>query len=370
MSHEQQQWLAHLRDERDSAAAYRALADAEKRPDVAEVYRRLAAMEERHARFCEEKLARAGGSVPPPEIGLRSRALAWLARRFGPEFVLPALIAAERRDGQAYRTESDSRQLGADEGSHARVLGAIAAVGGLEGGWVARLEGRHRAIGGNALRAAVLGVNDGLVSNLSLVMGVAGANLSANAILITGLAGLLAGACSMAMGEWLSVKSSSELYQRQIDIEAEELREAPEEEAEELALIYRAKGLPEDQARRLAQALMSDERNALDTLVREELGINPGEQAGAAWQAAAASFALFVVGAAIPVIAFLLLAGPAAVAASLISSAVALFLIGATTTLFTGRSVMYSGLRQLLIGSGAAAVTFLTGRLLGVTLAG
>jgi VIT1/CCC1 family predicted Fe2+/Mn2+ transporter len=366
MSHdtEQERWLDYLRDERDSAAVYRALAEGEKRPGLAEVYRRLAAMEERHARLWEEKLAQARGNFPPPVIGWRSRALTWVVRRFGPEFVLPAMIAAERRVTLAYQTESGAPELRNQEASHIRVLGAIASAGGLEGGWVARLEGRHRAIGGNALRAAVLGVNDGLVSNLSLVMGVAGANLPANVILITGLAGLLAGACSMAMGEWLSVKTSSELYQRQIDIEAQELREAPEEETEELALIYQAKGLPEDDARRLAKGLMSDQEKALDALVREELGINPDEQTGAARQAAAASFSLFVIGAAIPVIAFLFLAGRGAIIASVTSSAVALFVIGATTTLLTGRSVSYSGLRQLAIGSGAAAVTYGTGSLL------
>lgn len=367
---EHERWYSHLQDERNSAALYRALAEAESHPRLAEVYRRLAAMEERHARFWERKLAQAGGSLPPPSVSLRHRALAWLARRFGPELVLPAIVASERRDDRAYRTESDAHQFSAQERSHARVLGAIGAVGGLEGGWVARLEGRHRAIGGNALRAAVLGVNDGLVSNLSLVMGVAGAHLPSNAILIAGLAGLLAGACSMAMGEWLSVKSSSELYERQIEIEAEELREAPDEEAEELALIYQAKGLPEDQARLMAQGLISDPKNALDTLVREELGINPGEHSGAPWQAALASFALFVLGAAVPVTPFLFLTGTGAVAASLMSSAAALYLIGAATTMFTGRTVLYSGLRQLLIGAGAAAVTYATGRLLGVTLAG
>ncbi|MGE5487524.1 MAG: VIT1/CCC1 transporter family protein [bacterium] len=366
---DRRRWLGYLQDERETAALYRALAEAETRPEVAEVYRRLAEVEERHARYWEDKLRAPDGSLPAISPSLRSRVLGWLARRFGPDFVLPALVAGERKDGTGYRAEPGVRGFQAEEDSHARVLSALAGSGaGLEGGMVARLEGRHRTIGGNAMRAAVLGVNDGLVSNLSLVMGVAGAALSSQTILITGLAGLLAGACSMAMGEWLSVRSSSELAQRQLDIEAEELREKPEEEAEELALIYQAKGLPEADARQLARSLMADPKTALDTLAREELGLNPEEHGGAAWEAAGASFALFVIGAIVPVLPFAFMTGQAAVIISLASSALALFLIGAATTLMTGRGVLFSGMRQLLIGLGAAAITYGTGRLLGVTL--
>src|SRR5207253_120995 len=162
--------------------------------------------------------------------------------------------------------------LPADERSHGRVSRTIVATSrqGMRGEVVARLEGRHRAAGGNALRAAVLGVNDGLVSNLSLIMGVAGAALNQTTILLTGLAGLLAGAISMALGEWLSVQSSRELYQRQIAIEREELETVPEEEQEELALIYQAKGIPTQRARELAAGLIADPHTALDTLAREE----------------------------------------------------------------------------------------------------
>ncbi len=370
-SGDRRRWLSYLQDERDSAALYRALAEAEQRPEISRIYRRLADAEEKHARFWEEKLRALGGRVPVTKPSLRSRTLSWLARRFGPEFVLPAAVSGERRGGAGYGGEPGVRDFAAEEHSHARLLGALSGTkGGVEGGMLARLEGRHRAIGGNAMRAAVLGVNDGLVSNLSLVMGVAGADLPSQTILITGLAGLLAGACSMAMGEWLSVRSSSELSQRQIDIEAAELREKPEEEAEELALIYQAKGLPEEEAQRLARKLMSDEKTALDTLVREELGINPEDQAGAAWEAAGTSFVLFVAGAIVPVLAFLFLSGPTAVMVSLASSAAALFGIGALTTLMTGRGLLFSGVRQLLIGLGAAAVTFGTGRLLGVAITG
>jgi len=223
---------------------------------------------------------------------------------------------------------------------------------------------------GNALRAAVLGANDGLVSNLSLVMGVAGAALNAHLILITGLAGLLAGACSMAMGEWLSVNTARESNQRQIDVEATELEEIPDEEKEELALIYQSKGLPEDQARALADKLISNKETALDTLTREELGIDPTELGGSPWTAGATSFFLFSIGAIFPVAPFFFLTGMQAVVAALALSGFALFTIGAATSFFTGRTILFSGARQLLIGFAAAGVTYGVGRLIGVTVGG
>jgi VIT1/CCC1 family predicted Fe2+/Mn2+ transporter len=255
-----------------------------------------------------------------------------------------------------------------EERSHARLLRTIS--GGLEGSAVAQLEGRHRATSGNALRAAVLGANDGLLSNFSLVMGVAGAQLAGQAILITGLAGLLAGAGSMAMGEWISVQSSRELYTRQIRVEAGEIEEVPDEEEEELALIYQAKGLPEAQARAMAARIMSDPATALDTLSREELGIDPQELGGSAYEAAITSFVLFAIGAIVPVAPFIFLSGWLAVVTSAVLSALALFGIGAAITLMTGRSVLFSGTRQVVIGIAAAALTYGLGTLLGVAMHG
>jgi len=200
------------------------------------------------------------------------------------------------------------------------------------------------------------------------VMGVAGAAESANTILLTGLAGLVAGACSMAMGEWLSVTSSRELYQNQIATEATELREVPDEEKEELILIYQAKGIEESQARVLADRLLGDKRTALDTLAREELGIDPDELGGSAWQAGAWSFFLFSAGAVVPLVPFLMLSGKPALIASLLASGVALALIGAGTSLFTGRGAIFSAIRQLAIGLAAAAVTYGAGAVVGVSL--
>jgi VIT1/CCC1 family predicted Fe2+/Mn2+ transporter len=363
-------YRANLESEVDSAYIYSALADAEAQLQMAEVYRRLASSEEGHSRFWEEKLRAAGAAVPPRRPTWRARVLAGLARRFGPQMVLPTLAKMEQISAPEARTVSAGGAPRSANAAHARLLKTIAGVRGVGGSELARLEGRHRAIGGNALRAAVLGANDGLVSNLSLVMGVAGANMSPQAILITGLAGLLAGAGSMAMGEWLSVQSSRELYQRQIAIEADELAESPDEERQELALIYQAKGLSAEDAAALARDLLSDETKALDTLAREELGIDPNELGGSAWEAAITSFVLFAIGAIVPVIPFIFLTGSAALASSLIVSAAALFLIGAAITLLTGRSVIYSAARQLLFGVAAAGITYGIGRLIGVSLAG
>lgn len=308
--------------------------------------------------------------MPPRKIGWRTRALGWLAKRFGPQFVLPTINQMEQADGSGYdgQPEAAHTSIPGEERSHARLLRTI--TGGMEGSAIAQLEGRHRASSGNALRAAVLGANDGLLSNFSLIMGVAGAQLNAQAILISGLSGLLAGAGSMAMGEWISVQSSRELYTRQIGVEASEIEQVAEEEEEELALIYQAKGLSESQARATASRIMGDRTTALDTLSREELGIDPQELGGSAREAAISSFVLFATGAIIPVAPFIFLSGWPAVVASAVLSALALFGIGAAITLLTGKSVLFSGMRQVVIGVAAATLTYLLGTLLGAAVRG
>jgi VIT1/CCC1 family predicted Fe2+/Mn2+ transporter len=366
-------YRANLQGEVDSAAVYGALADAEPDAHLAEVYRKLAAVESAHAQFWRGQIGGGGAGAVKVAPSFRARAMAWLARRFGPSFVLPTIAAAEARDVDAYdnQPEAVAGGLPTAERSHARVIEAAATVGkGLVGPNIAILEGRHRGGGGNALRAAVLGANDGLVSNLSLVMGVAGAATSAHTILLTGIAGLVAGSCSMAMGEWLSVNSARELNQRQIATEAAELEQAPEEEKEELVLIYQAKGLPEAQAKALAERLLSDKATALDTLAREELGIDPDSLGGSAWAAGGTSFCLFAFGAVFPVAPYLVVSGWPAVGASLALSGVVLAAIGAGTSLFTGRGLAFSAMRQLAIGYAAAAVTFGVGRLVGASLGG
>jgi VIT1/CCC1 family predicted Fe2+/Mn2+ transporter len=365
------QYLEFLNDERNSAALYRTLAEIEKNPKIAEVYRRLAETEEAHAATWAEKLKAAHVAVPPVKIGWRTRTLMWAARRFGPSAVLPSMTAMEKQGDQGYLKAGAPAGMARQERSHGMLLNAISQTSrGMEGPALAQLEGRHRSAGGNALRAAVLGANDGLVSNFSLVMGVAGAEVNNATIVLTGIAGLLAGAISMALGEWVSVQSSRELYQKQIRTEQEEIAANPAEEAEELALIYQARGLEENAARQLAQQMMSSEESAIAALSRDELGIDPEELGGSAWEAAITSFLLFAMGAIIPLFPFFFVSGGTAIVVSAVLSAIGLFGIGAAITLFTGRSVLFSGTRQMLFGLAAAAVTFGIGRLIGVSVAG
>ena len=227
---------------------------------------------------------------------------------------------------------------------------------------------RHRGERIGWLRAAVLGANDGLCSNLSLVMGVAGASTNGHVILLSGFAGLLAGAFSMALGEWISVKSSRELAEREMGVERDELAAAPEEEREELQLIYEAKGLSPDEARQLSSRLVEEPAHALDVLTREELGLDPDQLTGSAGTAALTSFSLFAFGAVFPVGPFLFLTGPRAVVASIAVSSAVLFGVGAAITVFTGKPVWRSGGRQLILGLVAAGATFALGRALGVAL--
>ncbi|HTI66296.1 MAG TPA: VIT1/CCC1 family protein [Caulobacteraceae bacterium] len=361
----------NLQAELDGTAVYDALARAESDPKVAAVYRRLAATEEAHAEFWRSKLRAAGAPPGRDRPSARASTLAWLARRFGPGLVLPVVARAEARDSGHYADQPDAVAAGLDkdERGHARVIAAASAPGGMAGAALASLEGRHRGGGGgNALRASVLGANDGLVSNLSLVMGVAGAAADGRLILLTGVAGLVAGACSMAMGEWLSVTSSRELAQNQIRMEAEELAQSPDDEKRELVLIYQAKGLDEATARRLADQMFRNPETALDALAREELGLDPEGLGGSATAAAGFSFILFAVGAAVPVLPFLFTAGTTAIALSLVVSGVALALVGAGTSLFTGRGMAVSAGRQLAIGFAAAALTYGVGKAIGVSL--
>ncbi|TCL57702.1 VIT1/CCC1 family predicted Fe2+/Mn2+ transporter [Hydrogenispora ethanolica] len=368
---EVRRYRENLQAEREAIALYERLAAAEPNPDLADIYRRLVATEQKHAAFWEGKLRAAGREVPGFKAGWRTRVFGWLAGRMGPAFVLPAIASLERTAAGGYNGQADAEaaNMPAEERSHARIFGQLArTTQGMQGSELARFEGRHRATGGNALRAAVLGANDGLLSVFNLVMGVAGAGVPGRSILITGVAGMLAGALSMALGEWLSVQSSRELYQHQLEIEERELEEVPEEEVEELTLIYQAKGIEEATARQLAGRLVSDPATALDTLAREELAIDPAELGGSAWEAAITSFLLFAVGAIIPVLPYLFFTGVAGILVSAVCSAAGLFALGAFITVMTGKHPLLSGLRQVLFGLATAAITFGIGRLIGVNL--
>lgn len=363
---------ANYQDESETAWLYRTLAEQETDATLSEVLQRIAAIEQRHADHWATQLRQSGAVVAPLQPGVRVRLLAWLARRFGIAAVLPSVMAAEERATMTYATQPDARNtaLPQTERGHARIFRALQGTKNkVSGPMFAQLEGRHRATGGNALRAAVLGASDGLTSNMSLVMGIAGAAPSGHVVLLTGFAGLLAGSCSMAIGEWLSVQSARELYARQIAVERAELEQSPADEQEELALIYQAKGLDTTTAQQLAAQIIAHPDQALDTLAREELGLDPQELGGSAWVAAGTSFLLFSLGALVPVVPFIFGAGPLIVVISLLASVLGLLVIGASISVTTGTSLWRTCARQVGLGIAAAAVTFGVGRLIGGRLA-
>jgi VIT1/CCC1 family predicted Fe2+/Mn2+ transporter len=365
-------YIENWHGEVDSAAQYQALSKVEKSPQLSKVYSNLAEIEIKHRDFWENQITQAGGKVPPREPTWRAKVLIWVAQSFGPSMVLSTISGLEKADRNMYAPQPETKDtlMVSEEHGHDRVLDEIlnTSTTGASGSQVAAMEGRHQNVGGNTLRAAVMGANDGLCSNMSLVMGVAGATVNNHLLLLTGLAGLLAGACSMALGEWLSVTNSNELAEREIRVEEQEFDKNPEGEVEELKLIYESKGMSPEEAEKLARYMLSDKARAMDTLAREELGLNPEDRGGNPWEAAGTSFLLFTAGALIPVSPFFFLSGPGAVGLSLGLSALALFGFGALGTIFTGKPVWFSGTRQLVLGLLAAALTYGLGHLLGVHL--
>ena len=358
----------NLREEVDGEGLYLLLADAEDEPNLKRVFQRLAESEKRHIDLWQEKLRGAGAEVPDFRPGMQVRVLGWLARRFGTQFVTPVVERMELNAVTMYddQPEAIAEGLPGSERSHARLFQELGRQPGQSVD-VARIEGRHRSRSGNALRAAVLGANDGLVSNLSLVMGVAGADPGREFVALAGIAGLLAGAISMALGEWISVLSSREAFNRQVEIEREELEVNPEEERAELVLLYQVKGLSEEAARATADRVFSNSETALDTLVREELGMAE-DSAGNPTVAAVTSFLLFAVGALLPAFPWFFADGGLAIGLSLGLGAAGLFVLGAAVTLWTGRSALYSGARQLALGLAAAGITYGIGTALGVAI--
>lgn len=340
--------LANWHEEKRSAWLYRIMSDAESGTTRQILFLELARAAEQQAEIWAGTLRAKGVALPPRYIpDLRARLVARLIKRLGPRPLRAVLAAMKVRGMSVYNPPG-----------HA-VPTSLEQVGK-----------RHKGMGGGNLRAAVFGVNDGLVSNASLIMGVAGAagsSGSGGVILLSGVAGLLAGAFSMAAGEYLSVRSQREMYEYQIGLEREELEEYPQEEAAELALIFQAKGLEREEARRLSEKLIADPDQALATLTREELGLNP-EELGSPWGAALFSFFSFGCGAIVPLLPFFFATGMAALFTAIGLTAVALFGVGATLSLFTGRHAWLGGLRMLAIGGAAGGATYLIGKALGVGL--
>lgn len=337
-------------EEKRSAALYRVMSEVENDPAKVALFNALARAAESQAGLWEQRMRARGETVPARlrPTG-RQRVIVWLLRRIGPRAIRPALAAMKIRGLSVY--------------SHAAPTPGHAMPTSVE-----EVGYRHSSLGrGGNLRAAVFGVNDGLVSNTCLLMGVVGAAQNSGVVLLTGIAGLLAGAASMAAGEYVSVRSQRELFEYQIGLERDELAEYPEEEAEELALIYNARGLDLAQARAFAAGLIRDREKALDALAREELGLDPGAL-GSPLGAAGSSFVSFSLGALIPLMPFLYGGGASPVAWMIGLSLAALFGVGAVLSLFTGRGALRGGLRMLLIGGGAGLATYLIGHWLGAAL--
>jgi VIT1/CCC1 family predicted Fe2+/Mn2+ transporter len=365
MSHD----LSSIQIEVDASFLYALLAEHEEDENVAKVFREMSEIEMGHALAFLKSKGLEQSDLPQPSG--RAKTLKKIGKIFGYDYVLGVLLDTEKGLSAGVLRARKEQQLknSISDTAHVSILrNLLHANKKIAGSSLARFEKRHRNVGGNAIRAAVLGGNDGLVSNFSLVMGVAGASAGSGPVLLTGLAGMLAGALSMALGEWISVKSSQELSENQMALEAEELEINPEGEEQEIALIYMAKGIPEEQAKSMAAQIMENKEQALDLLVQEELGINEEEMKGSAMEAAYSSFFLFLTGAIIPVIPFFFTSGFLAIALSACASALGLFGIGAAITLFTGKKVWYSGFRQVVFGLAAAAITFGIGKLIGAQL--
>ena len=363
--------LRSIQTEIDASFLYRILAENEEDPNVADVFFQMSEIEQSHAIAFMKKSNLDISLMPAPSV--RARILKTIGKVFGYNYLLGVLLDTEKSISSSIvsaRKKSDSAPSLSDTAHVSILMNILNNSPKVSGPSLARFEKRHRSVGGNALRAAVLGGNDGLVSNFSLVMGIAGATSGQQGVLLAGLAGLLAGALSMALGEWISVKSSQELSENQMQLEMDELEANPEGEERELALIYQSKGIPEAQARAMAKDVISDKDLAHSVLVKEELGINTEDIKGSAIEAAVTSFLLFAFGAIIPVIPFFFLSGMKAILITTVMSALGLFMIGASITLFTGKSVWYSGFRQVLFGLVAAAITFGIGRLIGVSVTG
>jgi VIT1/CCC1 family predicted Fe2+/Mn2+ transporter len=356
------QWDHHYRDERDAAFLYRAMAVVETNGERRQLFDRLARVEDRHVERWEQLFAAAGRPLPLYRTALRTRALAWTARRFGTGPILPLLLAEEGREVQAYlalarqsgagATHAAAVDIASDSAMHARELAAV--MGRVGEPW-------HVGGAGGYLRSVVYGFNDGLTANFGLVAGVIGASVAPHIVIVTGVAGAIADALSMGASGYLAAKSEAEVQAHQIEMERLEMRLMPDLEEDELAVIYESKGLAPERARETAHAMMQDPAQALDAMVREELNIHPADLAplkdGVITGAATA------IGAFIPIVPFVTMEFGAAIWVSLTVSMGAHFAIGAARSFLTGRSLWASGRDMFLVGFGVAAVGYVIGEL-------
>lgn len=339
--------IHNWKEEKRSAYLYLALSHLEKNPVHKKLFLNLAAMADRQAEIWEKQIKIAKIPIPNYHPDLRVRFVIKLVQCFGARSLRVALAAMKIRGMSIYQAPHLGESQVVDKESLERKHGMI----------------RH----GNNLRAAVFGINDGLVSNASLIFGIAGAGMVGHSLILTGIAGLLAGACSMGAGEYVSVRSQREMLEYQLELEKKELELYPEEEAAELALIYQARGLPKDEAEKVAALLIQNPEKALETLAREELGIDPNEMISP-WGAAISSFVAFAIGALIPLLPLMLSHSIHRLMMTVLLTGLSLFSVGAVLSLFTQRSALWGGLRMLLIGAAAGGFTYLIGHMIGISV--
>ncbi len=353
-------WLEHWQDEADAAYLYLVLADQEPDPKKKEVYRKLAGVEERHTQLWEQLLAKHGYAAAVRRPSLNARVRAWIGRRFGPRYLLPLLLREEghevkgyldlHKEAQSEDARDVSLQLARESAAHAETLAALTGAGS---------EPWHRTGSGGFLRNVVYGFNDGLTANFGLVAGVIGAEVAPHIVLVSGISGMIADALSMGASGYLAAKSEQEVYAHEIAMERDEIRLMPEVEEEELALLYQAKGIEPETARRMAADVMRDPQRALGEQVREELKI--GEAHATPLKEGWVTGVATAVGALIPVAPFLVLSGRAAAWTAFTIAMLSHFVVGAARSVFTGRGVIRSGIDMFVVGLGVAAVGYVVG---------
>ncbi len=367
MSDAPSDWVHHLEDEADAAFMYRELAVIEEDPKRAGIFRRLAEVEDRHVVLWRKLLEEQGHRVPDHSPGLRARGMVWVAKRFGAGTVLPMLLEEEGREVKGYldlyrdapdgATGPTALRLARESAEHAESLARI--QGSSSEPW-------HKTGAGGFLRNVVYGFNDGLTANFGLVAGMIGAQSSfgtaAHAVLVAGLAGMVADALSMGSSGYLAAKSEREVFEHEIAMEKEEIRLMPEVEREELSLLYQAKGIPEEQADAIATQVMLDPERALEEKVREELKI--GEATTTPLREGWITGSATMVGALIPVAPFLFLHGAAAIWTAFVAAMLSHFLVGAARSFFTGRGIFRSGFDMFVVGLGVAGAGYLVGEMI------
>ncbi len=360
VKHQYSMWKKHFQEEVDAAFLYGILAELVDNPKQKEIFSKLTDIENRHAQLMKELIESHQLRVPPYRPSLKARIMAWVARKYNPDFLIRQMLREEGQEVKAYLKMSQvaasdtarkvTHQIARESMAHAEMIKEIS---GSEG------EPWHQTESGGFLRNVIYGFNDGLTANFGLVAGVIGASVESHVLLVSGIAGMVADALSMGSSGYLAAKSEAEVYAHEIEMERQEIELMPELETEELALIYEAKGMAPEEAQQMAAEVMKDPERALAEKVREELKI--GEAHTTPLKEGLITGAATAFGAFIPVLPFMVLEGALAVWVSFVISMLSHFIVGAARSFFTGRGMFRSGLDMFLVGLGIAIVGYYVG---------